>query len=126
MSALVVALLVFACVVAVGLLLTYVALFVTPKIGSGSIKPFGDIGYAFGKHLLDPEPQHALPPQHSVDPVCGREAPLDGLHSHAYNGHVYYFCSDKCCHDFARRPRAYVNKKGLALVRRQRSFAHFR
>lgn len=123
----VIVLVALAYVFAVALLLAYVAIFVAPRFrrraGSGPV-PDGDrgadaflFGHAFARLLPRPRP---------LDPVCGRKAPLHGLHSCAYNGRVYYFCSDDCRDSFARRPRAFLSETGEPLIRPQRSLAHFR
>ncbi|HEX6613991.1 MAG TPA: YHS domain-containing protein [Rhodanobacteraceae bacterium] len=123
----VIVLVVLAYVFAVALLLAYVTFFVAPRFrsdaGSG---PAPGIERRAGALLSGQAFARLLPRPRPLDPVCGRKAPLHGLHSCAYNGRVYYFCSDDCRNSFARRPRAFLSETGEPLVRPQRSFVHFR
>jgi YHS domain-containing protein len=121
----VIVLILLAYVFAVALLVAYVATFVAPR-SRRDAGPGPDFGRRDDALLLRQAFARLLPRPRPLDPVCGRKAPLNGLHSCAYLGRVYYFCSDDCRDHFARRPHAYLSETGEPLVRPQRSFVHFR
>jgi YHS domain-containing protein len=48
------------------------------------------------------------PPDRDVDPVCHMSVETAKAKSAAYNGHVYYFCSQDCRAKFETEPLTYV------------------
>lgn len=50
----------------------------------------------------------SLPPEKDIDPVCGMAVQTAAAKSAAYQGHVYYFCSQNCRGRFEASPASYV------------------
>jgi Cu+-exporting ATPase len=52
---------------------------------------------------------HSVPVESPLkDPVCGMTVTEQSPHRHDYEGHVYFFCSEKCRVKFAADPKKYV------------------
>jgi YHS domain-containing protein len=49
-----------------------------------------------------------VPPDQTVDPVCGMTVQTAGAKSAVHNGRVYYFCSQDCREKFENNPASYV------------------
>jgi YHS domain-containing protein len=49
-----------------------------------------------------------IPPDKSVDPVCGMTIDTAGAKSAVHDGNVYYFCSQNCREKFEAAPAAYA------------------
>jgi len=49
-----------------------------------------------------------LPPEKATDPVCGLTVETAVAKSAAYQGHIYYFCSQNCREKFEAAPASYV------------------
>ncbi len=127
MPILVIIVMVIAYIIAVALLVAYIAVFVAPRFGTARTDAGLDLERRAREYLLDEDLQGILPRHPDpLDPVCGRKLPVDGLHSCAYRGHVYYFCSGQCRDRFAGQPQTYLDDSGTPRVRPQRPFAHFR
>jgi YHS domain-containing protein len=48
------------------------------------------------------------PPERDIDPVCGMTIQTAAARSSAYQGRVYYFCSQKCREKFETAPASYL------------------
>lgn len=53
-----------------------------------------------------------LPPEQTVDPVCGMTVQTKNAKSAVHEGHIYYFCSEDCRAKFEAAPASYL--KGAA------------
>ncbi len=54
------------------------------------------------------------PPAQDVDPVCDKTVETATAKSAAYQGHVYYFCSQDCREKFEAAPASYVKGANAA------------
>ena len=52
-----------------------------------------------------------VPPDRTVDPVCGMNIQTAGAKSAIQDGHVYYFCSRNCREKFEAAPASYVKSQ---------------
>jgi YHS domain-containing protein len=89
--------------------------FVTMRFGCGA----HIMGH--GPHHGTSEPDHAprtsvpsVPPDRVTDPVCGMTVQASAAKTAAYQGHIYYFCSQKCREKFEAAPESYA-KSGSAV-----------
>lgn len=112
MSFIVIILMIMAYIATVALLLAYVVILVAPRFATANSDPAADSERRAEEYLADQEHMRRPPRRESVDPVCGQDASLTGLHTWPFHGRVYYFCSKSCQKRFARNPGAYVLPSG--------------
>lgn len=48
------------------------------------------------------------PPDHDVDPVCGKTVSTETAKPSVHDGHAYYFCSRDCRERFEAAPAQYL------------------
>ena len=69
--------------------------------GHRHARPSGDTGHA-------PHDAGVAAPEKSVDPVCGMPVSRAGAKSCAYQGRIYYFCSQNCREKFEAAPASFA------------------
>jgi Uncharacterized conserved protein len=73
--------------------------------------------FGCGAHVMGHGHQHGssssgggggwAPPDHAIDPVCGKTVDTATAKSTLYGGHAYYFCSADCRTKFEAAPVSY-------------------
>jgi len=59
------------------------------------------------------------PPEKDTDPVCGMTIQTAAAKSSAYQGRVYYFCSQNCREKFETAPASYLKAKKVSEKKEQ-------
>ena len=72
----------------------------------GHAPAHGESAAAGGSKLLSAD--------RDVDPVCGMTVDKASAKTAAYEGQVYYFCSQSCREQFEAAPATYARKIGVA------------
>jgi YHS domain-containing protein len=79
-----------------------------------------------GHHHGAAEPDHALrtsvpsvPPDRVTDPVCGMTLQASAAKTAAYQGQIYYFCSQNCREKFEAAPVSYAKSGNVAALEKE-------
>jgi YHS domain-containing protein len=80
---------------------------------------FAMMRFGCGAHVMGHGHHHgnasSLPPDKSVDPVCGMTVPTATAKSSILGGIAYYFCSQDCREKFESAPTAYAKANGAPI-----------
>ena len=80
--------------------------------GHGHAGPSGATGDA-------PQGDGMAAPEKAVDPVCGMPVRTAEAKTSAYQGQVYYFCSQNCREKFEAAPTSFATQSNTATQRQE-------